>query len=276
MFEPNCVVVLAAPELAIKSKAVRFFMQTRLKRNILLCLNNKQIEYSKVVYIGGRFLIYSTEIKKVVDALKTCFGIHSFFLAQEKKFIGLSDICSSAVSISTGAIEEGTFAIRGKSFVKEFSSKKLEEEVGGALLSAYPKLKVKLKGPEKELFCLVQKTMVIFYFSSLPAAGGMPVGSQGRVALITDSYKKEELLHLGKLLLKTGCSLILVGDKLVELKELEEWNCFQYLKLAYIEKSKSYYSHSGVRAFFSPAKSLEEAKRDSNLVGVKVFVPFLF
>jgi hypothetical protein len=118
--------------------------------------------------------------------------------------------------------------------------------------------------------------MVIFYFSSLSAAGGMPVGSQGRVVLLTDNYNKEDLVHLGKLLLKMGCSLILVGNKLIELKELEEWNCFQYLKLADIEKSKSYYSHSGVRAFFSPAKSIEEAKRDSKLVGVKVFAPFIF
>jgi hypothetical protein len=276
MFEPNCVVVLAAPELAIKSSPVRAYMQNRLKRNMLLCMENRKVKFSKLIYIGGRFLIYSEEIERVVDSLKNCFGIHSLYLAQEKNFKDLEEICSLAVVACENEIMQGTFAVRGKSFVKEFSSKKLEEEIGGALLSAYPKLKVKLKSPEKEFFCIAQKEMAIIYFKSIPAAKGMPVGSQGRVALITDNYKKEEILLIGKLLLKMGCGLLLVGDKSIELEELEEWNCFQYLKLAGIEKSKEYYSHSGIRAFFSPANSIEEAKRDSALVGTKVFVPLLF
>ncbi len=276
MFEPNCVVVLAAPELAIKSAAVRVFMQNGLKKNILLCLKAKEVNYSKLVYLGGRYLIYSEETKKVIDSLKTCFGVYSLFLAQEKKFSNLEEICSFAVDACKGAITQGTFAVRGRSFVKEFSSKKLEEEIGGALLSAYPKLKVKLKSPEKEFFCIAQKGMAIFYFESIAAAKGMPVGSQGRVGLIFEGYLREEVLILAKLLLKTGCSLLLVGKEEITFNELVEWNSFKKLNFASFDKAREYYSHEGIRAFFSPAKSIKDAKRDSELVGVKVFVPFLF
>ncbi len=75
--------------------------------------------------------------------------------------------------------------------------------------------------------------------------------------------------------MKTGCCLIVVGSEEYTIKELEEWNSYQRLKFAPFVKAKEYYSHEGIRAFFSPARTIKEAQRDSDLVGVKVFAPFL-
>jgi len=275
MFEPNCVVVLLAPELTLKSAAVRAFMQARLKKNILLCLTNKAVPFSKMIFMGGRYLVYSPKPKEVVEVLEKCFGVHALYLAQEIAFSTLKDIQRTAAEVSMDSIKEGTFAIRGKSFSKEFSSKKLEEELGGALLDAHPTLKVKLKNPEHELYCLTHKDKAIFYFKEVPAARGMPLGSQGRAGLIVEGYENKDLVKLGLLLMKTGCCLITVGTEEREIKELEEWNSFQRIKFAPFERAKEYYSHEGVRAFFSPARTIKEANRDSELVGVKVFAPFL-
>ena len=275
MFEPNCVVVLLAPELTIKSAAVRAFMQARLKKNILLCLKNKEIPFSKMLFMGGRYLVYSTEPEKAVLVLEKCFGVHALYLAQETTFVTLDEIAKMAAVVSSDSIKEGTFAIRGKSFTPAFSSKKLEEELGGGLLDAHPSLKVKLKSPEHELFCLTHKNKAIFYFKKLSAAQGMPLGSQGRAGLIVEGYDKKDLVKLGLLLMKTGCCLIIVGSKEVELKELEEWNSYQGLKFASFSRAQEYYSHEGIRGFFSPARTIKEANRDSELVGVKVFAPFL-
>jgi len=275
MFEPNCVVVLLAPELTLKSAAVRAFMQARLKKNILLCLKNKEVPFSKMVFMGGRYLVYSTDPMRAVLVLGKCFGVHALYLAQESTFTNLDEIAKKAADVSMDSIKEGTFAIRGKSFTKEFSSKKLEEELGGALLDAHPALKVKLKNPEQELYCLTHKDKAIFYFKELPAARGMPLGSQGRAGLIVDNYDKKDLVKLGLLLMKTGCCLIVVGSEEYTIKELEEWNSFQRLKFAPFNKAKEYYAHEGIRAFFSPARTIEEARRDLELVGVKVFAPFL-
>jgi thiamine biosynthesis protein ThiI len=275
MFEPNCVVVLLAPELSIKSSAVRAFMQTRLKKNILLSLKNNELEPTKMIFIGGRYLIYSPEPEKVISVLKTVFGIFGLYLAEEKPFSTLEEICALSKVVCEGVMKKGTFAVRGKSFTKEFSSKKLEEEIGGALLDLVPELKVKLKDPQQEFFCITHKGKAIFYFEKSSVAKGMPLGSQGRAGIIVDGYNENEIITLGLNLMKTGCALFLVGSKELQLPKLTEWNSYEKVRFIKFETAKEYYSHDGIKAFFSPAKTIGQADKDSQLVGVKVFAPFL-
>lgn len=276
MLEPNCVVGLSAPELSIKSQLVRSFMQKRLKKNIIFYLKHFEVDYKAPVFFAGRFVIETKEPQKVLDALKKCFGVYSLFLSQKVSFTSLPELCSKGVSICKGAFDSGTFAVRGKSFCPKFKSRELEGELGAEMLTAYPKLKVKLKGSEKELFCVATKEEAFFYFEQIKTAGGMPLGSQGKAGLLVDNYKKEDIVKLALLLMKTGCGVTLVGNKEIELKELEEWNCFEKVNCIPFALAKEYYADEGLRAFFSPAKTLKEAKEDSALVGVKVFAPFLF
>jgi hypothetical protein len=276
MFSPNCVVALLAPEMAIKSSAVRVFMQQRLKKNVLLCLKNNGLKPERIVFLWGRFLIFSKTPVQVIEILKKCFGVHALYLAEERIFSSFEELENISVDVCSGRLEDGSFAVRGKSFVKDFSSKRLEEELGAALLRAFPKLKVNLGSPQKELFCVVDKNKVVLFFERVLAAQGMPVSSQGKAALLVDGYYKKDLVELGLFLLKSGCSLLLVGSKAIELKELFEWNSFQKVKFVPIEVAKEYYSHEGIRAFFSPARTVKQAEQDSVLVGVKCFAPNLF
>jgi len=278
MFQPNCVVVLPAPELAIKSDLVRGFMEKKLKKNILHYLKHFNTDYERIISHAGRMIILSKEPKQVISSLSSCFGLHSLFLAQEVDFSSLEDLCTKGVLVCEGLLEEGTFAVCGKSFSKDFKSKKLEEELGSKLLEAYPKLKVKLKSPKKEVFCISFNEKAYFYFDSISGAKGMPVGSQGKAGLIvTIESKEKDLVALGKNLLKTGCSLVLVSDEkmIPSLKGLEEFNCFESLRKLSVIEAKQFYSEGEIRAFFSTAKSIEQAEKDSALFGVKVFVPLL-
>ena len=166
MFEPNCVIALIAPEISIKSSFVRSFMVNKLKKNIILYLDHFGLEYENIYYVAGRLISPTKDPKKVLSVLKNCFGVLSLCPAQSFEFDSLNDICSKVGGIIEGRFSNESFAIRGKSFSKKFSSKKLEEELGGVVLNSFPKMKVKLKNPDKEVFCIVQNKNSFVYFES--------------------------------------------------------------------------------------------------------------
>ncbi|MFA6269202.1 MAG: hypothetical protein WCW13_00335 [archaeon] len=279
MFEPNCVVLLPFPEIVIKGPIVRAFMEKRLIKNMRLYFEHFNVQVDRVVNIAGRMVVHSTEPEKVISSLKSCFGISVLFLSRVENYSDLNDLCVRGVELCKGHVEEGAFAVRGKSFSKAFGSKELEMEFGGKLLEAYPKLKVKLKDPVHEVFCIAFETKAYFYFAPIKGASGMPTGVQGRAALlITKESKKTDLVALGKNLLKTGCTLAIVSDekKIPNLDELAEFNCFKELKTHSVKEASEFYALEDIKAFFSTASTLTQAEMDSKLVGVKVFAPLLF
>jgi hypothetical protein len=279
MFSPNCVVLLPFSEIAIKGNVVRGFMEKKLKKNICSYLGHYNADYKEIISTAGRMIIHSKEPQKIVSSLEKCFGISAFFLAKETEYSSLEDLCIQVAELCKSKVESGTFAVRGRSFAKAFGSKKLNEELGGALLDAYPQLKVKLVDPQHEVFCIAFEKKAYFYFEKIAGANGMPVGTQGRAGLLlTKESEKKDLIKMGKNLLKTGCALALIsdGEKDFDLSELMEYNSFKALKVHSIEEAKELYSLEDIRAFFSTAKTIKQAEVDSKLIGVKVFAPQLF
>lgn len=279
MFEPNCVVVLPFSEIAIKGAQVRSFIEKRLKKNMTNYFEHFNVPCEKIIHYSGRMIIHSTEPQKVVESLKSCFGINLLFLAREERFSDLEELATIGASLCKDSFKEGNFAVRGKSFSNSFSSKKLEETIGGKILDNAPSLKVKLKNPEKEFYCIAFEKKAYFYFEPIKGASGMPVGSQGRAALlVTKESKQKEVLLLGKHLLKMGCTIAFVSEKELsfEINSLEEFNYFKPLKVYSIAEAKELYQKQDIRAFFSSASTLSQTKKDSELAGLKVFAPLLF
>ncbi len=280
MFSPDCVIVLPASEISIKSDAVRKFMIKRLKKNMASFFEHFGVNYSRMEFLSGRIIVYSSEPGKIVSSLAYCFGINLMFLAQEKEFSSLSDLCNEGVCICDGIISEGSFAVRGKSFCKSFSSKKLEEELGGVLIEKYPKLKVNLKGPDKEVFCVAKENKAFFYFKEISGAKGMPIGSQGKAAILIPKNSKKNVGEVEKIalnLMKSGCPICFVceeNNNLVFLN-IEKYNSFKKINVFSIEAALSRYKQGRIAAFFSIAKTVKDANKDSDLVGVKVFAPLL-
>lgn len=277
-FSPDCVIAIIAPEIALKSDYVKMFMTKALRENIALYLKSAKAPYSRVDFIGGRAFIFSEEPKDAVKALEKCFGIHSFHLAQTVKFSGIKDLASQAASLSQGKLKE-TFAARAKSFSKDFKSQQLEREMGSEVLAIMPKLKVNLSAPKTQVNCVAYGSHAYIYFKPLPAAGGMPVGTQGRVALISDSGMDKASLRLGWLLMKNGCrlSFLDLSGKANEkgLSKLAEWGSLSGITLTSVADVKRLFAEHRIRALFSTAKTEKEAEKVSGKLGSKVFAPFL-
>ncbi len=281
MFEPNCVVLVPNPELAIKSPVVRSFMNKKLKKNIQLYLKQAGVEGVKFNKFGGRMVLYHSKPKKVIDSLLTCLGIHSMHLSMEVEFTELADLCESGAKISKDNLPEGTFAVRGKSFCKQFSSKKLEEELGAKLLDSIKGLKVKLTSPKSEVFCIAQDKKAYFYFGAVNGAKGMPVGCQRRACVILNNSSKAsdiEIFELVYSILKCGSTVCFMGDKVLSQNlsdRLIPFNSFRLFKQISVIEAKELLAQGELEAFFSFAKSKEEAIADSKLAGVKAFAPFI-
>jgi len=269
MFKPNCVIVLLSPEIALKSPPVRSFLQSKLKNSIKIYLEKEGVLFSSFSFSAGRFFIQSDEPQKIISALKYCFGINSFALAEKRSISSLEEISLACEDVAEGNIN-GTFAIRGKSHSKLFSSKELEISLGAKILSCFPQLKVKLKGPDSELFCLAFEKSTFFYFNLIPAQGGMPVGAQGRVGLVGDSNK---VLSLGFLLMRVGCSVLYSGN--ADISTLEKYNAFYKFRSVSKEFLEKNVLEGNLFGVFSDALTLSDAEKVSSEFGFKVFAPLL-
>ena len=114
------------------------------------------------------------------------FGLSAFSRAQvcDKE---LEAICAAAVSYLRPQLQEAkTFKVEAKRSDKAFPLKSPElcAEVGGRILEAYPHLKVDVHNPEVEVMVEVRDFAAYVHSAQLPGAGGMPVGTGGRAALL--------------------------------------------------------------------------------------------
>ena len=194
MFKPNCLILTLAPEICLKSKQVRIFYEKFLKKNVIECLKFDEIEYTQILVRSGRMYIFSVEVKKVASSIKNCFGIYKFVLAEEKDIKDFNELVALGSELGVEKLE-GTFAVRAKSYDKNVRSKQIEETLGGAILEKKPELKVNLSKPQTQLNCILIKNKVYFYFEEIPGIKGMPIGTQGVVAVIgEDKDKLKKLL----------------------------------------------------------------------------------
>lgn len=267
MEEQSCVIVTIAPEATLKSFHVRKFIEKKLKENIKVLLKNNLIEIKKIENIGARYAIETNNNKKAFDLLKKCFGIHYLSFAQKTSYTSLGEISEFAKNYFP--FNAGTFAIKGKSYSKEFNSKKLEEECGGAILEKNRGLKVDLSKPEHTLFCIVSKKTAYFFLEKIVGAKGMPVGSQGTVALICSGKKSEKLAWL---LMQNGCAIKTIG---FSLPKLSEWASFIHIKQVSFDEAKQLFIEQRINGFFTSEIKQEKISGFSEKIGTKVFSPLI-
>jgi adenylyl- and sulfurtransferase ThiI len=263
----TCIVATIAPEATLKSFHVRKFIEKKLKDNIKILMKNNLIELITIDNIGARYAIETSDNKKAFELLKKCFGIYSLSFTQKVAYKKLSDIVSVAPKYFNH--QTGTFAIKGKSYSKEFSSKQLEEECGGAILDSFPNLKVNLSSPQNILYCINSKKYAYFFTEKVVGAKGMPVGSQGAVVLIC-SGKKDEKLAL--LLMQNGCVVKTIDGKI---ENVSEWNSYMSLNEIDFDNAKKLFSERRINAFFTSLTDTEKIQKMSELAGTKVFAPLI-
>jgi len=181
------VIMVKYGEIALKGLNKHTFedmLIRNIKRRLKKC---GEFDYSRrqsTVYIKP--LSEDADIDGAIKALKTIFGI-----AAIQRSAQLPKNWEEIVSLGMPYLEETlssvkTFKVDAKRADKSFPMKTpdLQRELGGAILSAYPHLKVDVHNPDVTVILEIRDTHAFINAEKIPGQGGMPVGSSGNALLL--------------------------------------------------------------------------------------------
>lgn len=166
----------------------RPFFERQLVNHIRHALSGMDIRVERTqgrMYVWG---LQEEQMELAITKLKKVFGIHSVSpaVAIDNDW---STICDAARLMMQQALAErngeATFKVLARRADKRFpmNSDQINRDLGGVLLDSFPKLRVDVKNPEIRVGVEVREKTFI-YVSEYACAGGMPVGSNGRAALL--------------------------------------------------------------------------------------------
>lgn len=126
------------------------------------------------------------DLDEACEALKKVFGIAAFSRSVVTKK-DLDVIKADAIEYLQDVLPYAkTFKVAAKRADKRFphQSPELQRELGGALLSAYPHLKVDVHNPEITVTVEIREEAAFVHAKVIQGAGGMPVGTSGEGLLL--------------------------------------------------------------------------------------------
>ncbi len=181
------IILIKDGELALKGLNRNSFEAVLMKniRNSLRKLGKIDVKASQST-ITITPLEDDYNFEKALELLTKVFGISAFQCAAvaEKD---MNDILTKCVPYLKKNLEGvKTFKVEAKRSDKKFPLKSPEicREVGGALLSAYPHLKVDVHNPEATVVVEIRDNSAFIRCGQIKAAGGMPVGTAGKAAIL--------------------------------------------------------------------------------------------
>lgn len=150
----------------------------------------------------------NTDLDEAVKRLLKVFGIAALSRAAavEKDF---DVILSNAGDYLADQLESArTFKVEAKRSDKNFPLKSPEicREVGGKILSKFPHLKVDVHNPDVIVNIEIRDYYAFIHGNQLKGAGGMPVGSSGRAALLVSGGIDSPVA--GWMMAKRGLNLV--------------------------------------------------------------------
>ena len=150
------------------------------------------------------------DLDEAVARLQTVFGIARLCRARvvEKDF---EDIKAKAVEYLAKRLRTAsTFKVEAKRSDKSFpmNSPQICRELGGVLLSHFPHLRVDVENPEVTVMVEIREFAAFIHVDQLPGAGGIPVGTGGKGALLLSGGIDSPVA--GYMMAKRGLELIAV------------------------------------------------------------------
>lgn len=181
------VILIRYGEIHLKGLNRPYF-EKKLLENIKKSL--RHIPDVKVVRAQGRFYVenYADEAA-VIDALTRVFGIVSISPAYkvEKDFEVMTEYSKKIIEKFLTGFNKGvlTFKVESRRADKHFpmNSMEISRQLGASLLRQFPRLKVDVHEPELTLNVEVREFCYL-YHEIIPCASGMPVGTNGKAALL--------------------------------------------------------------------------------------------
>ena len=191
-------------ELGLKSPRVR----SRFQKQMITNIENKFLDASLDCFIDsewGRIYLHTDDQALGIKLLSTVFGISSISPVINKSD-SLDEITDETVAHAESLITPGqSFALRTRRTGQhKYTSRDIAVYVGEAIMTRLKKLKltVNLTKPDLEIFIEVRRKNSFIFSESHPGPGGLPLGTQGKVASI---FTDESSFIAAWLMMKRGC-----------------------------------------------------------------------
>lgn len=286
MFTPNCIIIKTAPEISLKTSYVRSFFMHKLRDSIKFPMKRANANIKKIVSAGGRLYLYTDDLKTAAKILKTTVGIHAFAEAEQHKFKNTKHFAEDVLNAVENLFEENdSFAVRVKSLEKEYKSKDLEILLGAKINEKFSDLNltVNLGNPDKKVSVELRKGNFYIYFKETKCFGGLPLGSQGNVAMFFTGRKEE--LAAAVIMIKRGCNVFPIMEietpKMVShIEPLVKWNAGRKFTITELEHSRNLIESRNIEAFVIADTSLDDKSfeayhRTDEKLQLLVFRPLL-
>ena len=129
------------------------------------------------------FVENARDTEEAISRISRVFGVHSLCTACEIEKDSFDSIASLAISMMEGL--QGAFRVDSRRSDKHFpmESPDINRELGARILEARPDLKVDLHHPDHTMHVEIRDKAYL-YVRVIPAVGGMPVGTNGKAALL--------------------------------------------------------------------------------------------
>ncbi len=232
----NAVIVRILGEIPIKSEAVRSIWERKIYHRII----HRVKDLGGVERRRGYFFIKTNYPFRVIDALKSLFGISSLIPAIMCSG-ELDEIKQSAAMLANyqrdllleRGIKPESFAIISKKVIsKEFGTTEIRYDVGQFVKDSLG-LEVNLDNPDIPIYIEVRHKEAFIYSQIIRVAGGLPVGVQDRIIMLT-TLDLESIVSIW-LLMKRGCPITVLYFITYEDKELVDK--FKDILMKIFEKS---------------------------------------
>ena len=182
------ILLLKDGEIVLKGLNRRTFEDV-LKKNLKYAL----MPLGRFEIKSAQSTIYVTPLSNDIDLDEACtrvsrvFGIASFSRAAVCDEKTLESVLETAPAYLEKELRNAkTFKVEAKRSDKRFPLKSPEicAELGGAILSKYPHLKVDVRNPEITVHVEIRDFGAYIHGQPLKAAGGIPVGTGGNAAIL--------------------------------------------------------------------------------------------
>lgn len=175
-------------EIGVKGKN-KYLFEEALVQQIKYALKRCEGEF-KVNRTEGRIYVHALsefDYDETVDNLKTVFGISGICPVIHVEDEGYEKLAQGLVEYVDKVYEDKnfTFKVHARRARKNYpmNSMELNMELGGAVLDAFPEMKVDVHHPDVMLHVEIREKIYI-YSIEIPGPGGMPVGSNGKAMLL--------------------------------------------------------------------------------------------
>lgn len=175
-------------EIGVKGKN-KYLFEEALAQQIKYALKRCEGEF-KITRTDGRIYVHALsefDYDETVDNLKTVFGISGICPVVYVEDEGYEKLAEELVAYVDKTYEDKhiTFKVHARRARKNYpmNSMELNRELGGAVLDAFPEMKVDVHHPEVTLQVEIREKIYL-YSIEIPGPGGMPVGSNGKAMLL--------------------------------------------------------------------------------------------